>query len=217
MRHSRPAARVTATARRLPARPMSDDFIEAVIFAEFDIDKGSTCRVQYPKEVGDAGLLAELMLPEGVHNHFQDWTVFMLNRPEQSAPPKAPRDADGKAAAAAWSVHAYMYDTEDESAGWALIDRGGASDASPVSEPPEQAGGAGSIVINLGAAAPNDTVPRRLRYSALQPTCVDVHARRCAIGLHFRAEDQSAFAGAVEGRPPRHRRCCGAQPRVQPA
>ena len=182
---------------------MSDDFIEAVIFAEFDIDKGSTCRVQYPKEVGDAGLLAELMLPEGVHNHFQDWTVFMLNRPEQSAPPKAPRDADGKAAAAAWSVHAYMYDTEDESAGWALIHRGGASDAShTVSvEPPEQAGGASSIVINLGDGE-RLTIQchEELQYSALQPDFASMYTLDGdAIGLHFRApEDQSAFAGAVE-------------------
>ena len=44
-------------------------FVEAVIFAEFDIDKGSICRVQYPRDVGDPGLLAELMLPEGAHNH----------------------------------------------------------------------------------------------------------------------------------------------------
>ena len=44
-------------------------FVEAVLFAEFDIDKGSVCRVQYPRDVGDASILAELMLPEGAHNH----------------------------------------------------------------------------------------------------------------------------------------------------
>ena len=59
----------------------SSQLVDAVMLAEFDIDKGSVCRVQYPREVGDAGLLAELMLPEGAHNHSQDWTVFMLNRP----------------------------------------------------------------------------------------------------------------------------------------
>ena len=41
-------------------------FIEAVLFAEFDIDKGSVLRQQYPEKVSDdEGLLAELMLPEG--------------------------------------------------------------------------------------------------------------------------------------------------------
>ena len=57
-------------------------FIEAILFAEFDIDKGSVLRQQYPEKVtDDEGLLAELMLPEGTHNHNQDWTIFMLNRP----------------------------------------------------------------------------------------------------------------------------------------
>ena len=41
---------------------MPDNFVTAVMLAEFDIDKGSVCRVQYPHEVGDSGLLAELML-----------------------------------------------------------------------------------------------------------------------------------------------------------
>ena len=64
------------------APPESPRFVEAVLFAEFDIDKGSVLRLQYPDKVSeDEGLLAELMMPEGVHNHFQDWTIFMLNRP----------------------------------------------------------------------------------------------------------------------------------------
>ena len=67
-----------------PARRPAPAFIEAVLFAEFDIDKGSVLRVQYPQQISeDEGLLAELMLPEGVHNRPQDWTVFMLNRPVQ--------------------------------------------------------------------------------------------------------------------------------------
>ena len=65
-------------------------FVESVLLAEFDIDKGSVLRLQYPEKVSeDEGLLAELMMPEGVHNHFQDWTVFMLNRPAR-APRRAP-------------------------------------------------------------------------------------------------------------------------------
>ena len=54
-------------------------FIEAVLFAEFDIDKGSVLRQQYPEKVSDdEGLLAELMLPEGTHNHFQDLSLIHI-------------------------------------------------------------------------------------------------------------------------------------------
>ena len=42
------------------------------------------------------------MLPEGAHNHFQDWTFFMLNRPKPP-PAAAPNAADPKR----WPVHAY--------------------------------------------------------------------------------------------------------------
>ena len=81
-------------------------FIEAVLFAEFDIDKGSVLRQQYPEKVSDdEGLLAELMLPEGAHNHFQDWTVFMLNRPAGAAADAAPE-------APRWPVQAYEYDAD---------------------------------------------------------------------------------------------------------
>ncbi|GAA99631.1 uncharacterized protein L969DRAFT_86901 [Mixia osmundae IAM 14324] len=52
-----------------------------VLAAEFDIDEGATLRHQIPCETGtDASLLAELMLPEGVHNRTEDWTIFYLNQ-----------------------------------------------------------------------------------------------------------------------------------------
>ena len=39
-------------------------FVESVLLAEFDIDKGSVLRLQYPEKVSeDEGLLAELMMP----------------------------------------------------------------------------------------------------------------------------------------------------------
>lgn len=47
--------------------------------AEFDIDKGSTLSHQYPAPSGhDEHMLAELMLPDGVHARSEDWTVFFL-------------------------------------------------------------------------------------------------------------------------------------------
>ena len=39
---------------------------------------------QYPSEIpgyeSEGGFFAENMLPEGAHNHEEDWTVFFLNR-----------------------------------------------------------------------------------------------------------------------------------------
>jgi hypothetical protein len=49
------------------------------LVAEFDIDKGSTLSYQYPAPIGhDNYMLAELMLPDGVHARSEDWTVFFL-------------------------------------------------------------------------------------------------------------------------------------------
>lgn len=49
------------------------------LVAEFDIDKGSTLSHQYPEPVDhDEHMLAELMLPDGVHARSEDWTVFFL-------------------------------------------------------------------------------------------------------------------------------------------
>jgi len=91
-------------------------FIEAVLFAEFDIDKGSVLRQQYPEKVSDdEGLLAELMLPEGTHNHFQDWTIFMLNRPSSE-----PVQASKTPAPKQWPAHAYQYNTELDPPEWML-------------------------------------------------------------------------------------------------
>ncbi|KAH7098292.1 spindle pole body interacting protein [Auriculariales sp. MPI-PUGE-AT-0066] len=55
--------------------------VSYVLLAEFDIDAGSLLSRQLPCATGvDPQLLAELMLPEGVHDVEEDWTVFMLNQ-----------------------------------------------------------------------------------------------------------------------------------------
>ena len=91
-------------------------FIEAILFAEFDIDKGSVLRQQYPEKVtDDEGLLAELMLPEGTHNHTQDWTIFMLNRPSPEPVPASKAPSSKR-----WPAHAYQYNTELEPPEWVL-------------------------------------------------------------------------------------------------
>lgn len=55
---------------------------EVVLFAEFDIDKGSTLRESYPQALPHYSpeFFADVMLPEGVHNRQEDFTIFFLNR-----------------------------------------------------------------------------------------------------------------------------------------
>ncbi|KAI8586833.1 stabilization of polarity axis-domain-containing protein, partial [Geranomyces variabilis] len=57
--------------------------VDAILVAEFDIDKGSALTFQYPCSTGtDAHVLSELMLPDGAHNREEDWTMFLLNQTE---------------------------------------------------------------------------------------------------------------------------------------
>jgi hypothetical protein len=52
------------------------------MLAEFDIDRGSTLSYQHPAPTGyDEHMLAELMLPDGVHARTEDWTFFFLKPP----------------------------------------------------------------------------------------------------------------------------------------
>ena len=191
--------------------------MEAVFAAEFDIDKGSVCRVQYPREVGDAGLLAELMLPEGSHNHFQDWTVFMLNRPSASA------DAKGAAAGSSsssssggssdvdfsqrWPVHAYRYSEGGaEEGGWVLIDGPEGSDGGDGNGAHHVSLEMGSsatpglfIVLDLGGGESLRLMWHdELQYSALQADFASMYSvDGDALGIHFRAAAQQAAFSAV--------------------
>ncbi|KAJ3019153.1 hypothetical protein HKX48_002344 [Thoreauomyces humboldtii] len=55
--------------------------VDAVLVAEFDIDKGSALTFQYPRATGmDTHALSELMLPDGAHLREEDWTMFLLNQ-----------------------------------------------------------------------------------------------------------------------------------------
>ncbi|KAG8702880.1 hypothetical protein FRC08_003195 [Ceratobasidium sp. 394] len=52
-----------------------------VLLAEFDIDQGSVLTHQYPHPMGiDEQFIAEMMIPDGVHDQKSDWTIFFLNQ-----------------------------------------------------------------------------------------------------------------------------------------
>lgn len=77
----------------------SEQNVQFILLAEFDIDQGSVLSHQYPFPTGtdeQCGFptmrsatrvtdsnhrqLAELMLPDGVHQRSEDWTIFLLNQ-----------------------------------------------------------------------------------------------------------------------------------------
>ncbi|GMF16949.1 unnamed protein product [Phytophthora lilii] len=67
-----------------PARPLA----EVVLYAEFDLTAGSTLRASYPAPFAQYSpeFFADVMLPEGVHNREEDFTVFFLNRQNAHQP-----------------------------------------------------------------------------------------------------------------------------------
>ena len=179
-------------------------FVESVLLAEFDIDKGSVLRLQYPEKVSeDEGLLAELMMPEGVHNHFQDWTVFMLNRPAQAADAVAPKR---------WPVHAYRYDTALAEPEWVMATAGreggsaaGATHWATIETPTSGAGALPDpplLVVDLGGGGVQLRITHHdeLQYSALQDDFVSLYTYDGeAVGLHFRsAAQQAEFKAALD-------------------
>ncbi|TDH72573.1 hypothetical protein CCR75_006109 [Bremia lactucae] len=61
---------------------------EVVLYAEFDLTKGSTLRGSYPTRFAHYSpeFFADMMLPEGVHNREEDFTIFFLNRQDALQP-----------------------------------------------------------------------------------------------------------------------------------
>ncbi|KAM0131740.1 hypothetical protein ACHAP3_006736 [Botrytis cinerea] len=86
-------------ARRLKSqypRGDTENHVEYILVASFDIDKGPIMEHQYPVAItGDEHMLAELMLPDQAHVRNQDWTIFFLHKDtsqdEEEAEEKAER------------------------------------------------------------------------------------------------------------------------------
>ena len=62
-------------------RESTENHVEYILVASFDIDRGSVMEHQYPGPIsGDEHMLAELMLPDQAHVRSQDWTIFFLHK-----------------------------------------------------------------------------------------------------------------------------------------
>ncbi|KAH8595938.1 docking domain of Afi1 for Arf3 in vesicle trafficking-domain-containing protein [Bisporella sp. PMI_857] len=62
-------------------RGQTENHVEYILVASFDIDKGPIMEHQYPVAItGDEHMLAELMMPDQAHVRNQDWTIFFLHK-----------------------------------------------------------------------------------------------------------------------------------------
>ncbi|KAH8673850.1 docking domain of Afi1 for Arf3 in vesicle trafficking-domain-containing protein [Xylariales sp. PMI_506] len=76
-----PAIQPTKKLRSQYPRGSTENHVEYILVASFDIDRGPVMEHQYPVAItGDEHMLAELMLPDQAHARNQDWTIFFLHK-----------------------------------------------------------------------------------------------------------------------------------------
>ena len=75
-------------------RGRTENHVEYILVASFDIDRGPVMEHQYPVAItGDEHMLAELMLPDQAHVRNQDWTIFFLHKDTSQEEDEAERRA----------------------------------------------------------------------------------------------------------------------------
>ena len=76
-----PGAHTKKKLRSQYPRGKTENHVEYILVASFDIDKGPVMEHQFPVAItGDEHMLAELMLPDQAHVRNQDWTIFFLHK-----------------------------------------------------------------------------------------------------------------------------------------
>lgn len=80
-RRYNPDARPPRRLKSQYPRGSTDNHVEYILVASFDIDRGPVMEHQFPVAItGDEHMLAELMLPDQAHVRNQDWTIFFLHK-----------------------------------------------------------------------------------------------------------------------------------------
>jgi hypothetical protein len=88
------AARRPRKLRSQYPRGSTENHVEYILVASFDIDRGPVMEHQYPVAItGDEHMLAELMLPDQAHVRNQDWTIFFLHKDTSQEEDDAERQA----------------------------------------------------------------------------------------------------------------------------
>ncbi|ROT38560.1 spindle pole body interacting protein [Sodiomyces alkalinus F11] len=149
-------------------RGSTENHVEYILVASFDIDRGPVMEHQYPVAItGDEHMLAELMLPDQAHVRNQDWTIFFLHKDtsqeeeeeERAKRERRQRRRQRKLNAAA-GIISEEYEEEDGGQGG---DDGGDDDDDDESTDSEPEGGEGPPlvhVLNLVNTKQDKTVKR---------------------------------------------------------
>eukprot|EP00164_Ancoracysta_twista_P004242 GFYU01005716.1.p1 GENE.GFYU01005716.1~~GFYU01005716.1.p1 ORF type:complete len:710 (-),score=142.81 GFYU01005716.1:76-2205(-) len=190
------------------AAPIPDKNVDYVILSEFDIDKGSVCRFQYPEPTGvSEGLLAELMLPEGAHNREEDWTIFFLNRTHEDSHPKSyggDKPGTEHPLSKKLEIVSYRYDLtiqdwefigDEDDREFLAIDTAVHSAVGPDDNPWELV-----ITDAKGRIMEHIAFHENMQYTVLQPQFASLYKiDGTAVGVQFSSnEDQKLLTEAVE-------------------
>ncbi|KAJ3146864.1 hypothetical protein HDU86_008360 [Geranomyces michiganensis] len=171
--------------------------VDAILVAEFDIDKGSALTFQYPCSTGtDAHVLSELMLPDGAHNREEDWTMFLLNQTE-AADEKTRRarrlEEFIRVHPDALTATAYKYDSEAKE--WSMF---GQSPNVLLHLTPN-----GCLLWDDRFAESVDIPGERAGYSRAAPLCVYVYTSTATWGIRFLTEEDEVhwldYMGRMRG------------------
>lgn len=166
--NQRPYGSSSRPSRRLRSqypRGNSENHVEYILVASFDIDRGPVMEHQYPVAItGDEHMLAELMLPDQAHVRNQDWTIFFLHKDtsqeEDEAETRAKEERRNLRQRRRDRVKGIIHESDDEDEDADVDDVDWDDDVSTDSEPEGGEGPPLIYVLNLVNTKQDKTVKR---------------------------------------------------------
>lgn len=164
-RHPEPLARRPRRLRSQYPRGDTENHVEYILVASFDIDRGPVMEHQYPVAItGDEHMLAELMLPDQAHVRNQDWTIFFLHKDTSQEEDEAERAAKEERRARRNRkrdrAKGIIHESDDEDEDEGDLDDDWDDDMSTDSEPEGNEGPPLVYVLNLVNTKQDKTVKR---------------------------------------------------------
>ena len=164
-RQPEPPARRPRRLRSQYPRGDTENHVEYILVASFDIDRGPVMEHQYPVAItGDEHMLAELMLPDQAHVRNQDWTIFFLHKDTSQEEDEAERAAKEERRARRNRkrdrAKGIIHESDDEDEDEGDLDDDWDDDMSTDSEPEGNEGPPLVYVLNLVNTKQDKTVKR---------------------------------------------------------
>lgn len=160
-----PGTRPQRRLRSQYPRGNTENHVEYILVASFDIDRGPVMEHQYPVAItGDEHMLAELMLPDQAHVRNQDWTIFFLHKDtsqeEDDAERQAKEERRNRRRRKRDRAKGVIHESDDEDEDGDLDDEDWDDDESTDSEPEGGEGPPLIYVLNLVNTKQDKTVKR---------------------------------------------------------